>query len=82
MNLNMIRLKDETEHLFLSNTKNCDLLIEETHRKAQESLEFKKIAPRETFHFNPPIQISGDWMIRLLSLEVYNSIFNMTKENF
>ena len=36
---------------------------------------------RETFHFKPPIQIKGDWMIGLTDLEVYNSIFNITEEN-
>ena len=35
---------------------------------------------RETFHFKPSIQIQGSWMIGLTSLEVYNSIFNKTKE--
>ena len=39
------------------------------------------IKPRETFHFKPPIQIKGDWMIGLTELEVYNSIFNITEEN-
>ena len=39
------------------------------------------LKPRETFLFNPPIQIKGDWMIGLIDLEVYNSIFNITKEN-
>ena len=39
------------------------------------------IKPRETFHFNPPIQTKGDWMLRLTDLEVYNSLFNITKEN-
>ena len=37
--------------------------------------------PREIIHFNPPIQTKGDWMIGLIDLEVYNSIFNITKEN-
>ena len=37
--------------------------------------------PKETFHFKPPIQIQGDWMIGLTNLEVYNSIFNITEEN-
>ena len=36
---------------------------------------------RETFHFNPPIQIDGDWMIGSSDLEVYISIFNITEEN-
>ena len=37
--------------------------------------------PRETILFNPPIQIKGDWMIGLTSLEIYNYIFNITEEN-
>ena len=39
------------------------------------------IKPREIFHFEPPIQIRGDWMLGLVDLEVYNSIFNITEEN-
>ena len=57
MNLNMNRPKNETEDLLLSKTKNCEKLIEQTHRKTREVLEFKLIKPRETFHFEPPIQI-------------------------
>ena len=81
MNLNMIRPKNETEDLLLSITKNCETLIEQTHTKPQETLEFKMIKPRETFHFKPPIQVKGDWMIGLVDLEVYNSIYNITEEN-
>ena len=39
------------------------------------------IKPREIFHFKPPIRIQGDWMLGLINLEVYNSIFNITEEN-
>ena len=81
MNLNMIQPKNETEDLLLSITENCEMLIEQTHTKPQETLEIKMIKPRETFHFKPPIQIKGDWMIGLTDLEVYNSIFNITEEN-
>ena len=81
MNLNMIKPKNETEDLLLSITKNCETLIQQTHTKPQETLEFKMIKPRETFHFKPSIQIKGDWMIGLTDLEVYNSIFNITEEN-
>ena len=77
----MIRPKNETEDLLLSITKNCESLIEQTHTKPQETLEFKMVKPRETFHFIPPIQIQGRWMIGLTNLEVYNSIFNITEEN-
>ena len=81
MNLNMITPKNQTEDLLLSITKNCETLIEQTHTKPQETLEFKMIKPRETFLFKPPNQIKGDWMIGLTDLEVYNSVFNITEEN-
>ena len=80
MNLNMIRPKNETEDILLSITKNCETLFEQTHRKPEETLEFKMIKPRETFHFKPSIQIKTDWIIGLTDLEVYNSIFNITEE--
>ena len=77
----MIRPKNETEDLLLSITKNCETLIKQTHTKPEEVLEFKMIKPKETFHFNPPIQVKEDWMLGLIYLEVYNSIFNITEEN-
>ena len=77
----MIRPKNETEDLLLSITKNCETLIKQTHRKTEETLEFKMNKSRETFHFWQPIQIQRDWMIGLTDLEVYNSIFNITEQN-
>ena len=81
MNLKMIRPKNETEGLLLSITKKCETLIKQTHRKAAETLEFKKTKPTETFHFKPSIQVKENWMLGLVDLEVYNSIFNITEEN-
>ena len=81
MNLNMIQPKNETEDLLLSITKNCGKLVEQTHRKPEATLEFKMVKPRETFHFNPPTQVKEDWMLGFIDLEVYISIFNITKEN-
>ena len=80
MNLNMIRPINETEDLQLSITKNCESLIEQTHRKTEETLEFKLNKSREAFHFKPPMSIKGSWMIRLKSLEVYISIININHE--
>ena len=77
----MIRPKNGTEDLLLSITKNCETLIEQTHRKPEEVLEFKMTKSREAFHFNPPIQVKEDWMLGLVDLEVYNSIFNITEKN-
>ena len=81
MNLNMIRPKNETEDLLLAITKNCETLIEQTHRKPEKTLDFKMTKPRETFHFTPSMEIKEDWMLGLINLEVYNSIFNKTEEN-
>ena len=81
MNLNMIRPKSETEDLLLSITKNCETLIEQTHRRSKETLEFKMDKTREIFHLKPQIQIQGDWMLGLVNLEVYNSTFNITEQN-
>ena len=60
MNLNMIKPKNNTEDLLLSITKNCQTLIEQAHRKPEETLEFKMIKPREIFHFRPPMEIKED----------------------
>ena len=56
--------------MLLSITKNCETLIEQTHKKTEETLEFKMIKPRKTIQFNLPIQSKGDWMTGLLNLEV------------
>ena len=77
----MIQPKNEVEDLLLSITKNCGKLVEQTHRKPEETLEVKMLKSRETFLFNPPINTKGDWMLGLIDLEVYNSVFNITKEN-
>ena len=39
------------------------------------------IKPREIFHFHPPIQIEEDWVIGLVFIEVYKSIFNINTTN-
>ena len=55
----MIRPKNETEDFLLSITKNCQTLIDQTHRKAEETLEIKLIQSKQTFFFKPPIPIDG-----------------------
>ena len=59
MNLNMLQPKTESEDLLLSVTKNCEKLTEQTHRKAEETSEFKMKKPRETFHFKPPLSVEN-----------------------
>ena len=60
MNLIMSQPKNETKDLLLSITKDCETLIEQTHRKPEE---VKVIKPREIFHFTPSIHIKGDWIL-------------------
>ena len=67
----MIRPKNHTEDLLLSMTKNCETLFEQTHRKAEETLETIMIYSKQTFHFKPPIPFEGYSMIGLTDLEVY-----------
>ena len=73
MNLNMIRPKNETEDLLLSITKNCETLIEQTHTKPQETLEFKMIKPRnisfQTTNSNQ--RRLDDWIDRSRSIHFY-----------
>ena len=54
-----MRLENETAYLLLSKTTNCETLIKQFHRSAQETLEFKLIKPREMFHFNRPLSVQG-----------------------
>ena len=77
----MIRPKNETEDLMLSIAKNCEALCKQTHTKPEETLEFKLDNSRQTFHFNPAVEVKEDWMVGLTDLEVYKSIFNTTEEN-
>ena len=53
MNLYMIKPKNETRGLLLSITKNYETLIQQTHRKAEQTLEIELTKSRETFHFQP-----------------------------
>ena len=67
----LIKPKNETDGLLLSITKNCQTLMEKTHRKAEETLEIKLTKTEETFQFNPPVEGKEDWKIGLTTLEVY-----------
>ena len=77
----MIRPENETEDLFLSITKNCETHVKQNHRKTEETLEFKFSQPRETYSSKPPISIEAFRTLGLTSLEVYNSISNITHGN-
>ena len=69
--------------LLLLIKKHTDTLIEQTKTKPQETLEFKMNKQRQTFSFNPPINLveEGKWLLAVSSLECTNSVFNITNEN-
>ena len=79
----MIIPKRGTEDFLLSITKNCETLIKQTHRKAEEFLESKLTKQKETFSFKPSINLGADssWMLGLPCLEIHNSIFNINTRN-
>ena len=63
--------------------KHTDTLIEQTKTKPQETLEFKMNEQKQTFSFNPPINLleGGRWLLGVYSFECTNSVFNITNEN-
>ena len=63
--------------------KHTDTLIEQTKTKPQETLEFKMNKQRQTFSFNPPINLIEEdkWLLAVSSFECTNSVFNITDDN-
>ena len=58
-------------------------MIEQTKTKPQETLEFKMNKQRQTFSFNPPINLLEEdkWLLAVSSFEFTNFVFNITNEN-
>ena len=69
--------------LLLLIKKHTDTLIKNTLTKPQETLEFKMNKQRQTFSFNPPINLLEEdkWLLAVSSFECTNSVFNITNEN-
>ena len=69
--------------LLLLIKKHTDTLIQQTRTKPQETLEFKMNKQRQTFSFNPPINLIEEdkWLLAVSSFECTNSVFNITDDN-
>ena len=69
--------------LLLLFRKHTDTLIEQTKSRPQETLEFKMVQSKQTFSFNPPINLfeEGKWLLAVSSLECIKSVCNITNEN-
>ena len=69
--------------LLLLIKKHTDTLIEQTKTKPQETLDFKMNKQKQTFSFNPPINLieEGKWPMAVSLFDCTNSVFNITNEN-
>ena len=69
--------------LLLLIEKHTDMLIENTKTISQETLEFKMNKQKQTFSFNPSINLleEGRWLLGVSSFECTDSVFNITNEN-
>ena len=69
--------------LLLLIKKHTDTLIQQTKTKAQETLEFKMNKQKQTFSFNPPLNLleKGKWLLGVTLFDCTNSVFNITNEN-
>ena len=74
-------LKKNLNFLFLSIAKSNQEIVENTHSKPQETLEFKMTKQKESFSFDVPLQLNEKWMIGVTCLEVYNTVYNITEKN-
>ena len=69
--------------LLLLIKKHTDTLIQQTKTKPQETLEFKMVQSKQTFSFNPSINLfeEGKWLLAVSLFDCTNSVFNITNEN-
>ena len=69
--------------LLLLIKKHTDTLIKQTKTKPQETLEIKMNKQRQTFSFNPPINLVEEdkLLLAVSSFECKNSVFNITDDN-
>ena len=81
MDLSTFVTYDKKESLLLSIAKSNQEIVENTHSKPQETLEFKMNKQKESFSFDVPLLLPEKWMMGVTSLEVYNTVYNITEKN-
>ena len=81
MDLSSFITYDKKESLLLSIAKSNQEIVENTHSKPQETLEFKMNKQKESFSFDVPLILNEKWMMGVTSLEVYNTVYNITEKN-
>ena len=81
MDLSNFVTYDKKESLFLSIAKSNLDIVENTLSKPQETLEFKMNNQKESFSFDIPLELPEKWRMGVTSLEVYNTVYNITEKN-
>ena len=81
MDLSNVTPNNQNETLLLEMVKKLDQIEQNTHTKPQETLEFKMTKPKETFHFDKDLIIPEKWLLGLVNLQVYNTVYNITDRN-
>ena len=68
MDLSNFVINDKKESLLLSIAKSNQEIVENTHSKPQETLEFNMTEQKEYFSFEVPLELPEQWMIGVTSL--------------
>ena len=81
MDLSNFVTYDKKESLLLSIAKSNQEIVENTHSKPQATLEFELTKQKESFSFDVPLDLPEQWMMGVTSLQVYNTVYNITEKN-
>ena len=81
MDFNIIAY-DKKEILLLEMAKSNREIAQNTKIKQQKTLEFKMNTNSKYFKFDESLILErGEWQMGVISLEVYNSVYNITSKN-
>ena len=81
MDLSNFVTYDKKESLLLNIAKSNQEIVENNHSKPLETLEFKITKQKESFSIDVPLQLIEKWIMGVTSLEVYNTVYNITNTN-
>ena len=81
MDLSNFVTYNKQESLLLTIAKSNQEIVENTHSKPQETLEIKMNKQKESFSFDIPLDLPEQWMMGVTSLQVYNTVYNITEKN-
>ena len=65
-----------------ANNKLLEEIAKNTKKRPEQTLEFKMTTSSKRFPIDPPLSLhDGDYCMGLISLSVYNTIYNVTEKN-